>query len=58
MAAAADPGPVATGEGEGSSEMLGEPVGDPIVMVHAAAANARATTPAASLHLMFTGVAG
>jgi hypothetical protein len=38
--------------------MLGDSLGDPIVMVHAAVANARATTPAASLRLMFTGGAG
>ena len=58
MAAAADPGPVGTGEGEGSSEMLADRVGDPMVMVHPAAANARATTPAASLRRMLTGGAG
>jgi hypothetical protein len=58
MVAAAEPGPVGTGEGEGSSVIRADGAGDPIVMVQAAVAKARPTTPAASLRRMFTGGAG
>jgi hypothetical protein len=59
MAAAAEPGPVGTGEGDGSIEITGVLDGvDPIVSVQATVVSAKTTAPATDRPRNLTGVEG